>query len=265
MDKPRDETFERIVKPGLLNLGRNSIRQDLLTYKVKRNHPIDRIVIVGAGASLEETWTDIEPKDFVLTNQGSFARLMIQYLIPDAYVVVDPQEAAVTPLRITPYGDVVPVFAATTTAIPPARPNTFFFKNTLYNPDGNSRYAEYNSIVEFMDEAVSTFILQVGNVINASILIAEYLMGKGVLPKVPIVLHGVDGGSYKGSWRCYTQEKYPVPDKKLTIADEFGKTTFAHREYLQQLEFIHQQLPDLKLYTATKNRCSKFLPIWRGE
>jgi hypothetical protein len=265
MDRPEDLTFERIVKPGLYNLGRTSVRQDLLNYKPKRNHSIERIAIMGAGASLEETWQDVQAEDFVLTNQGSFARLMMQYLIPDAYVVVDPQQAAITPLVTEPYGPDIPVLAATTSAVSPTRLNTFFFKNMLHNPDGDSRYEEYNTIVEFMDEAVSTFMLQVGSVINSSVLIANYLMEKEVLPKVPVVLHGVDGGSYKGKWRCYTREKYPKPDKKLTIADEFGHTTYAHQEYLKQLAFIQQQLPNLKLYTAVANRCSQFLPVWKGE
>jgi hypothetical protein len=265
MDRPKDLTFELIVKPGLYNLGRTSVRQDLLNFKPKRNHPIERIAIMGAGASLEETWQDVQAEDFVLTNQGSFARLTMQHLIPDAYVVVDPQEAATIVLITEPYGSAIPVLAATTAAVFPARPNTFFFKNMLHNPNGDSRYEEYNTIVEFMDEAVSTFMLQVGSVVNSSVLIANYLMEKEVLPKVPIVLHGVDGGSYKGKWRCYTREKYPKPDKKLTIADEFGHTTYAHQEYLSQLAFIHSQLPDLKLYTAAPNRCSKFLPVWKGE
>jgi hypothetical protein len=272
MAKVLDDTMERIIEPSLTNLRRDRRRNDILDYIFPVPLFAERYIIAGAGASLDETLESnfIKDTDCVLTNQGSVGTLFACNRIPDIYVLVDPQPIAAEPLDfIKPFDTTV--FAATTTAVDPLRKNTFFFKNLLHNPEEDKRKERYNSIVSFVDETISSYVLQVGSVTNASLLLLDYLITNQRLPKLPIVFVGVDGGEYKHKWRCRAYnfkedsslEEFSYPDPPIShlIEDEFGFSTYAHKEYLSQLEYIVKYL-NLEVYTSTINRLSRFLPIY---
>lgn len=273
-----DDTMTKMVLPSLQNLPRSTLRRDISQYRPRKN--VERVVICGAGPTLEEAISNgfFEESDFVVANQGSLLPLFMQGETPDVCMIVDPTYDAVKPLWLgESTGFRCPVFAATTTMWSRDTSEDFFFKNALYNPEGDIRKEVFNQIVDFADAKVTTFVLQVGCVVNASALIAHELMDTKVLPTVPIVFVGVDAGEVNGRWRCtvYEKEEKPeelgelvateraAPPESQWIEDEYGYTTMALKEYKEQLEFIVRQMPEYEWYVERAGRLSEFMEVWK--
>jgi hypothetical protein len=252
-----DKTFELITEPGLKNLllhaKHSGPRKDILEYRPREDYK--RIVICGAGASLDEVLFErkIKKGDLLVSNQGSFETLRKSFREPDIYLCVDPQRVAIAPYAAA-VNEYVTLIAATT-AHPSYQPfgPQFFFKSFAHNPEKLPKLERYNYIVDFFDEHVNSFVLQVGSVVNASILVVDYLMKQKVLKNVPIILAGVDCGDYKGRFRVTEGKNYPEPLREHLTTDSHGFSTVQHREYLKQLALILASIPlDIQAFKSPR-------------
>lgn len=186
----QDMTFSGIMVPGLQNL-RNGVKdRGLKDLKADWGTPWtrDRVIITGAGSSLEDAIpkiNEMESDALIVANQSTALRLEEAGIHPDLVVLTDPQDIATELvqefLKAQPEG-LIPtrVVAATTTkmAMDPPK-DALFFKNMA---SGKSDEALcWNAAVEMMDPRVQTYVLQVGSVVNASIIIVDYLMKEGLI------------------------------------------------------------------------------------
>lgn len=194
-----DKTFEKITIPALENLKNGVKDRGLPDLKENWGPPwkYDEVVITGAGSSLEQAISKLQKRkkrSLIVANQSTALRLYAAGIKPDLVVLTDPQPSATRLVR--EFLAVCParVVAGTTTtlALDPPK-DTLFFKNLLQSDDrANSLW---NVIVELMDPGVKTYILQVGSVVNASIIIMDYLRKANLLqfPEKPMMLFvGVD-------------------------------------------------------------------------
>lgn len=186
----QDMTFSGIMVPGLQNL-RNGVKdRGLKDLKADWGTPWtrDRVIITGAGSSLEDAIPKIkewEVDSIIVANQSTALRLEEAGIHPDLVVLTDPQDIATELvkefLKAQPPA-LIPtrVVAATTTKMAMDPPeDALFFKNMA---SGKSDEALcWNAAVEMMDPRVQTYVLQVGCVVNASIIIVDYLMKEGLI------------------------------------------------------------------------------------
>jgi hypothetical protein len=277
--KPRDLTMEKMVLPSLENLSRSTAKVDLCMFP--KNEKAKRVVICGAGHTLEDAISEgfFKEDDFIVVNQGSAPRLLFEGILCDMYVVVDPAIEASRPIDWFWWSGVpIRVVAATTSKWNQTGWSDYYFKNVVHNPEGDIRKEVFNRIVEFADANVSTYVLMVGDVTNASALVVDRMMQNGQLPDVPIVFVGVDHGAVGEHWRClcfkwdgvpYQGKLLPVdmPEIKENskICDALGPTTIQLAEYDAQLEFIVKNHPHRKFFTAYPNRLDQYMPIWKEE
>lgn len=186
----QDMTFSGIMVPGLQNL-RNGVKdRGLKDLKADWETPWtrDRVIITGAGSSLEDAIPKIKGMKtdaLIVANQSTALRLEEAGIHPDLVVLTDPQDIATELvqefLKAQP-PTLIPtrVVAATTTkmAMDPPK-DALFFKNMA---SGTSDEALcWNAAIEMMDPKVQTYVLQVGSVVNASIIIVDYLMKEGLI------------------------------------------------------------------------------------
>lgn len=184
----QDMTFSGIMVPGLQNL-RNGVKdRGLKDLKADWGTPWKRgkVIITGAGSSLEDAIVSLQStlhNDLIVANQSTALRLKAAGIHPDLIVLTDPQDIAtdlvMDYLKANP-GIQTRVVAATTTKMAMDPPKgALFFKNMA---SGKSDEALcWNAAVEMMDPKVQTYVLQVGSVVNASIVIVDYLVKEGLI------------------------------------------------------------------------------------
>lgn len=272
----KDETYKKIMVPGFQNL-RNGIKDRGLKDLTKDwVYPWDAssVIITGAGSSLEDAIPKIlERKDnpCIVANQSTALRLHAAGITVDLVVLTDPQEIATELVRdflkVSPETRVV---AATTTALaldPPE--NARFFKNMAH---GDSETAMiWNSAIEMMDPGVRTYVLQVGSVVNASIIIIDYLTKEGLL-KLPdkdkkiMFFAGVDFAEPRCKWARIRPNGKIVLEDAATDPQAFrlgGKLTTAPLlAYYNDCKLILNQLRKEKdpwLFETIPWSCDSFV------
>jgi hypothetical protein len=164
-----------------------------------------KIIIAGAGSSLkliEKIWDE---KSFVVANQSSVAYLTKIGIPIDCVIITDPKVVAAEKLArsMKKYYDEDIIRAPYQPIYIAAYHCTNKLGELLFDDDEHlhplyyipmyaQRAAVYNAVLKELVEPNKLFVYQIGNVVNASILVMNVLSIYNQIKEMPIVLSGLD-------------------------------------------------------------------------
>jgi len=208
----------------------------LMEFKKK----ISRVCLVGTGPSYNPCFFN---DDFIVTNQSSYLRYIRDTgFYPDLCVITDANTDILHMVK-NEEAQGLPMFAIATladTRLFLALPFTFAF----HHP-----YVRGIKILDMLfdklqPETVRTSIVQVGNSMNAALLLMAHLMTVGTIPGVELHLNGVDfsyaDGTVMEQFRLYAEDNKKIVsmlrENDYTITKEPGPSPLN--------EWILQETPE---------------------
>lgn len=231
------------------------------------------VTIAGAGISLAEALYQMD-KSFIVANQSSAPYLMYRNIRVGMVVISDGGSAVIERLGYLLAQSERPQFVVSTFVHPPLLrrlldegfPVAYFVHGSEDQPDMTQKLVDLAPPEGGEVECVA----QLGSVVNASVVIADALLGKN--DERPLYLGGVDFGYPRwpilrvpdiidvgGYWVPGTGKDGGVP---ITV---FGyRTTVQHVEYYNMLKFAVSKL-DRNVYAIVDGILNDFMETRRVE
>lgn len=228
--------------------------------------PVGDVVIVGAGPTLVGAYRRLLRYKHIIANQSSAPYLMYKGITPEHIVIVDPSEAVLKRLEYPLAHELGGVTFWVSSMVHPK-----VLEKLLKTSADIAWFASFHQEIPdkedycIPDNKDPFFVQQVGNVINASVLLAQE-----VFPQSPIAFCGVDFGYPKefrplmrvpsvvkerDKWRLINESE-PGPYRRL-----FGyETSYAHLTYYDQLGIIRANSSGREWYTLTKGPMEDYCP-----
>lgn len=231
------------------------------------------VTVAGAGISLAEALYQMD-RSFIVGNQSSAPYLMYRNIKVGMVVIADGGPGTMERLGYVLAQSERPEFVVSTFVHPPLLrelvdkgfPVAYFVHGSEDHPDMTQKLVDLAPPEEGEVECVA----QLGSVVNASVVIADALLGRN--DERALYLGGVDFGyprwpllripdivNMAGYWIPGTGEDGGVPIKV------FGyRTTAQHIEYYNMLKFVVSKL-DRKVYTIVDGILNDFMETGRVE